>query len=147
MPIIRYSLGDVGRLLKKICSCGSQEQLFELMGRGYERIRVGSEFLTPEFICSHIDKIKGLSLHFQIRVGLENYMDKLTIIVESLQEDSDRSSLKNELQKSLGAVKYLVEEVEKKIIHPIEIIVLQPNKINRNPRTGKIKEIIDNRGQ
>jgi len=147
MPLVRYAIGDAGRLLKKQCLCGSKDQLFELAGRGDERIRVGFVFITPELICSHITKIEGLSLHFQINVSLENYMDKITIIVESLQEKNNEPLLKNKLLKSLNTIKYLTEEAESKRIHPIEVIILKPNTIVRNPQTGKIRSIIDSRGQ
>ncbi|MEG7979005.1 MAG: AMP-binding protein [Mollicutes bacterium UO1] len=147
MPIIRYELGDVGRLLKKNCPCGSADQLFELVGRGYERVRVGYTFITPEFVCSNITKIEGLSLHFQIIVSLENYMDKLTIIVESLQKNADDIKLQEELYKNLNTDKDLKEEIEAKRMHLLDVVIAQPNTITRNPRTGKIKNIIDARGQ
>jgi phenylacetate-coenzyme A ligase PaaK-like adenylate-forming protein len=144
MPLIRYELGDVGRIIIKKCSCGSEDQLFELIGRGYERIRIGYSFIDIKHMTEIISKIPELTPNFQIKVNLKNSRDQLTITIETINIQIV-SSLKDKFLKLLLEESLLYEDIEADIINPIEIKIVDLNTIERNSRTGKIKQFIDQR--
>lgn len=146
MPLIRYELGDVGKIIIKKCGCGSKDQLFELIGRGYERIRVGYNFIDIKQITEVISNIPELTHNFQVKVNLKNGRDQLIITIETIKIQT-ASLLKNKFLKKIIKETLLYEDIEADIINPIEIKIVDLNTIERNSRTGKIKQFIDLRGE
>lgn len=148
MPIIRYAIGDMGRFIDGQCACGSQDIRFELLGRCDDKLRVGmANYISPLDVAECIGKIKDLSLHFQIEVKLNNNIDELIISVEALSSNFDKIYLQKALLEQIMNIPGLVEDVRLGYLHLPIILILPPNSIKRNPRTGKITRTIDNRGK
>lgn len=63
MPIIRYSTGDRGRILSKLCSCGRISPLLELQGRGKDIILLPDDNTFSVFLFRTL---------FVNEIGLEN---------------------------------------------------------------------------
>jgi len=78
MPIIRYSIGDRGRILSKLCSCGRLSPLLEVQGRKNDNI------LLPDGSTFNVLLFRPLFLK---EIGLKNII-KYQIIqkeIDSLQ--------------------------------------------------------------
>lgn len=146
MPIIRYAIGDMGCFVDEECSCGSRDIRFELLGRCDDKLRIGCAIsILPADIAECIGKIKELSLHFQIEVKLNNNIDQLIISVEALSFKFDEFYLQKALLDEMMNISDIAENVKLRYIHIPIIVILPPNSIKRNPRTGKISKTIDNR--
>lgn len=148
MPLIRYDIGDMGRILTKKCTCGRQVKLMELLGRSDETLIIGGGNIQLDSIAQVVGHFDELSYHFRMTADLEGIKDRFTLEVETIKELDD--NMYQELEKKL--YEHLLHEKHEflgfmksgSIVPPI-VKVLPPNSLPRNPRTGKMKQTIDKR--
>lgn len=148
MPLIRYDIGDMGRILTRRCSCGRQVKLMELLGRSDDTVIIGGGNIQLDSIAQVISKYEQLSYHFRMVAELEDCKDKLTIEVETVKHMSQEEyeNLARQVYDTLLVEKHEFANFMKtgSIIPPV-IKVVAPDTLPRNPRTGKLKQVIDKR--
>ncbi len=148
MPIIRYDIGDRGRIAGSVCPCGRSDQLFELLGRSDDILNIGGYNVSPDHLASVLSKVAGLSPHFRMIARNDGPLTLLYVECESVapcsadQAEQWSALLQHELPETLAGIKALLNL--KSIALP-RFVVLQPGSIPRNPRTGKIRRVIDER--
>ncbi len=149
MPTIRYLVGDLGRLLEETCACGRRLRLMELLGRSDEALRIGPGQIVPQAVARAISEVRGLSYHFRMIARRQELDDLLVLEVEAKpglgpkeREEAGRELLPRLLQAIKPEVALAMERGE--VARP-RIVVLPPDSIPRNPRTGKIKQVVDER--
>lgn len=148
MPLVRYDIGDMGRILTKKCSCGRQLRLMELLGRSDDTLIIGGGNIQLDSIAQIVGKFPDLSMHFRMIAETENIKDKFTLEVETINELSDdvRLELSTKLYNQLLLDKHeFLSFMKTNSILPPVVNVVGPNSLPRNPRTGKLKQIIDKR--
>ncbi len=146
MPIVRYRTGDLGKFIKGKCPCGHPTPLFELLGRCDDVLRIGAMSIYPPMISEALSQVEGLSPLFQMIAEYDGVKEKLTIKIEALQKQDDYSSLSQKAYNALLSHDPELELVVKeKWLGDLIVEVIPPNSIPRNPRTGKIKKVIDKR--
>lgn len=145
MPTIRYEVGDVGRWVDKECQCGRKTRLFELLGRSDDIVIIGGANITPEVISTAIYPFETLSSHFQMHINLHNSnKDALTIFVEA--KDDDFEDITSEVKEAIFEIsKELKVMSHEGLISDIVVKIVPPNSLERNPKTGKIQLIVDER--
>jgi len=149
MPMIRYLVGDEGRILEQECPCGRQVRLMELLGRSDEAVRIGPGQIVPQAVARAIGQVEGLSYHFRMIARRQGLDDLLVVEVEAQPElgPPERERAGQELSRHL--LKTIKPEValamERGEVASPRIVVLPPESIPRNPRTGKIKQVVDER--
>jgi len=93
-PIIRYDLGDIGKIISEKCSCGVTLPLFEFCGRR------GDEILLPNHTKIRVVQIYGglmkaglarLAKQFQI---IQNRVDNLQLLIVPKKRISDADEIK-----------------------------------------------------
>lgn len=148
MPVIRYNVGDWGRIVAGDCPCGRTTLRFELLGRSDEVVVIGADNISIDTIANCIAWIEGLSQNFTIFGKYHNGLDLLEVQVESLEPLSEAEQTSASLQ--------LVEAILKEkaclsanlasgaVARPV-VTVLAPGELPRNPRTGKIKRVVEER--
>lgn len=148
MPIIRYEIGDLGRIITEKCACGRTLKLMELLGRADEVLIIGGANISQDSIAKAISKVDGLSFHFKMTAKLSEMHDLLVVEVEALEKISEEKGreLESKLYASLLSEKPEFESFLKtqSIAKPI-VKVLNPGELPRNPRTGKVKHMSDER--
>jgi phenylacetate-coenzyme A ligase PaaK-like adenylate-forming protein len=120
----------------------------ELLGRSDDTLIIGGYNITPSVISKLISHFDELSYHFQIVADNIEAKDVLQINIET-KGDQEKTKLK-ELAKQFFA--YLLAE-EKALSFFLEtgatmapvISIENPGTLPRNPKTGKIKQVIDKR--
>lgn len=148
MPIIRYDIGDRGRMIGQACPCGRTESLFELLGRSDDILNIGGYNVSPDYLASVLAKVPGLSPHFRMIARNDGPLPLLYVECESVAPCSADEAhewsalLQHELPVALAGIRTLLNL--KSIAIP-RFVVLQPGSIPRNPRTGKIRRVIDER--
>ena len=148
MPIIRYDIGDRGRIVEQACPCGRTDPLFELLGRSDDILNIGGYNVSPDHLASVLAKVTGLSPHFRMIARNDGPLALLYVECESLapcsadEAEQWSAMLLHELTETLAAIKKLLND--KSIATP-RFVVLQPGSLPRNPRTGKIRRVIDER--
>ena len=148
MPIIRYRVGDLGRWAAGSCGCGRKEPLFEILGRCDDRIHVGGAHLFVNDLQSALGGVPELSFNFQVVIEKKGHRDELRIKVEVKTEKDLQNSkvLAARLWEEISAYcEDLRESVKTKLLDRPAIEILSPNAIERVPRTGKIRRVVDKR--
>ena len=148
MPLIRYDIGDMGRILTRKCSCGRQVRLMELMGRSDDTLIIGGGNIQLSAIANVVGNFPELSFHFRMIAEIDDVKDRFILEVESLETLSTDETAYLEKrdydQLLLEKHEFLAFMKSNSIKAPV-IRVLPPDTIPRNPRTGKIKQTIDRR--
>lgn len=148
MPVIRYNVGDRGRIVPGSCSCGRTSLRFELLGRSDEVVVIGADNITIDAVASCVAQVEGLSQNFVIHGQLQAGLDLLRVRVESVAPlaTSHREELARQLVEVLLREKpALAANVASCSAARPLAEVLEPGALPRNPRTGKIKRVIEER--
>ncbi len=144
MPTVRYEVGDLCRWVEMKCKCGRKTRILELLGRSDDIVIIGGGNITPDVISKAVYPFDMLSTHFQMHVKLENNKDLLEIMVEAKEDEfTDISAQVREAIMKLS--KELSVMYENGLINDVKVTIVKPNTIPRNPKTGKISLIKDER--
>lgn len=145
MPIIRYPVGDRGIWIEEQ---GSKNRKFKILGRSEEGARIGvvTMYVDNFLHILHLMKPVFHAANFQMVIDHIGKLDKLTlrIVVEDPGAVQPRWEEKL-LQTIFSERPEFKEEIEINGVHPIGIEWIGPDELSVNPRTGKIRRIIDNR--
>ncbi len=144
MPTIRYEVGDLCRWVEMECQCGRKTRILELLGRSDDIVIIGGGNITPEVISTAIYPFDELSSHFQMIVSLEKGKDSLKVIVEA-KEDLFKDISGEVRNAILKLSKELNVMLENGLIASVNVQIVKPNTLPRNPKTGKISLIKDQR--
>jgi len=148
MPLIRYDIGDMGRILKESCSCGRKTRLLELLGRSDDILIIGGYNISPSVISQIIGFFDKLSFHFQVCADIREGKAVLQVNIETNKNTtaSERKELEQQfLERLIFEENVLRLTIQSKGILTPEINVSNPGTLLRNPKTGKIKQVIDKR--
>lgn len=146
MPVVRYRTGDMGRFLSRSCTCSHNTPLFELLGRSDDVLRIAAMSIYPAMISESIAKVEQLSSLFQVIGEYAGVKEKVTIKVEAREKSEDYSSIADSFRKILLEQNPELNLVLKeKWMEGLSIEIVPPKSLPRNPRTGKIRQVIDKR--
>jgi phenylacetate-coenzyme A ligase PaaK-like adenylate-forming protein len=144
MPTVRYEVGDLCRWVEMECNCGRKTRILELLGRSDDIVIIGGGNITPEVISKAIYPFDSLSSHFQMIVKLVRGKDTLEVVVEAKEEHFDDISVQVK-EAILKLSKELAVMLSNGLIHDVSVHIVKPNTLPRNPKTGKISLIKDER--
>lgn len=148
MPVIRYNVGDRGRIITGHCPCGRTTRRFELLGRSDEVVVIGADNVSIDVIASCVAEVAGLSQNFAIYGKSLGGLDLLEVRVESMEPLSEaaQATLSPKLVETILREKpVMASNLASGIIAKPVVTVLAPQELPRNPRTGKIKRVIEER--
>ncbi|HOY68081.1 MAG TPA: acyl-CoA reductase [Candidatus Ozemobacteraceae bacterium] len=141
MPVVRYRTGDLGRWADMDeCACGFAGRTFELLGRCDDLIVIGGINLMPSDVAPGLATL-AVSQNFQIVARQKNARDHLLLRLEAEKPLPDEAVVE-----ALKQGSYKIAETLNDRWLTIEIEWFSPGGLPRNPRTGKIKTVIDERG-
>jgi phenylacetate-coenzyme A ligase PaaK-like adenylate-forming protein len=145
-PLVRYRVGDRARWLGSRCACGRTTPLFELLGRGDDILRIGFDSIDYRYIQECVGRVKGLSGTVQMRKEREAGRDRLVVLVETrvpaLARPARASALEREI---LSRRPTLDKGVAQKAVWPVRVELVGEGRLPRNPRTGKLIRVVDDR--
>ncbi len=147
MPTIRYEVGDLGRWVDETCECERKTRVFELLGRSDDVLIIGGGNLHPEVVAEAVYEVDGLSNHFQLIAEILDKKDRLRVKVEAMSDNESRyKEMAEKLKKAIyDKSKELRALFDRGLINDVAVEIVKPNEIERNPRTGKIRLIVDKR--
>ena len=145
MPIIRYPAGDMAMWVEDE---GAVDRKLKIMGRSNEGARVGPATLYLEdvrnLLTRHMQRFEALG--FQLVLSHFDHKDCCDIVVgidSDEQKHAELSSLL--LEDLLSERKMLKDLIKQDLIHPLKLSFVSFADLERNPRTGKLKQVIDRR--
>ncbi|RCK79377.1 MAG: Phenylacetate-coenzyme A ligase [Candidatus Ozemobacter sibiricus] len=141
MPVVRYRTGDLGRWVSMAeCPCGFRGRTFELLGRCDDQLVIGGINLLPPDVAAGLALLPGVSPNFQVVARTQDRHDLLVVRLEAEHPLPDATVIE-----ALKKGSYKIAEALTKRWLVIEIEWFKPGGIPRNPRTGKLKTIIEER--
>ena len=129
MPIVRYPVGDMAKWHKL-------GESFEILGRADEGARIGPVTVNRDDIANVVSKLSD-QISFQLVINRFEGKDQLVV---QYQGHLDNCLALTTLLKER---KMLAESIEKGLIASPKFIAVE--QLERNPRTGKLKFVIDKR--
>jgi len=145
-PLVRYRVGDRARWLGSRCPCGRTTPLFELLGRGDDILRIGFDSIDYRYIQECVSRVKGLSGTVQMQKQREAGRDRLVVRVETCVPAQARPARASALVREiLSRRPTLDKSVAQNTIWPLRVELLDEGRLPRNPRTGKLIRVIDDR--
>ena len=141
-PLIRYAIGDAGRIIPRPCPCGRPARSFELLGRADDAVAVGNMNVRHRDIAA---ALKGLPVSaLQLVARSSERGETLAVRVETPAGASPKlaDGLRAALLKS---TEKLAERLADGSLKALAIELHRPGELPRNPRTGKLKSPVDER--
>jgi phenylacetate-CoA ligase len=146
MPMLRYDIGDLGRWIEGPCGCGRTTRRFELLGRSDDVLNFGAAKLGPDVVAQAVKETPGLSPVFQMIARFDGVADQLLVRVEREGSATDDAARGERLAERLRtSTKELKTFLEHKLIGGVSVEVVPPGGLPRNPRTGKVRLVIEER--
>ena len=149
-PIIRYRIGDMGKILPTTCSCGDENMVLSLEGRAGEDFKIGGAYISMNSVENALKDFvssDGISANYLFILDDvdENRMDVILRVESSDIKKSKplANSIKEALKKEIDELK--VGEELNYITTKVEFVEI--GELPRSPITGKIKHLSDLRVQ
>ena len=147
MPTIRFDVGDMGAWAERPAG-GRRLRRFDLLGRSDEVLIIGAFNISLEMVAGILAQVPGLSGHFRMIGRTQGMLDQLVIEVESEVplSGAETAALEAEILQVLHHEKkeFRTWLATGAIAEP-RAAVLPPDGLPRNPRTGKIKAVVEER--
>jgi len=145
MPVLRYPVGDRGAWREP---AGTPDRKFALLGRSEEAARVGLVKLYVEDVRQALGALRSeLQISdFQLIVVHHDLRDGLIVRLatgDHRGRDAAAARIVAELHRARPLYEQFVREAK---IHPIRVEWVRPGELEKNPRTGKLRRVVDRRG-
>lgn len=153
MPLIRYRIGDLGRMVVGPCPCGREAPRLELLGRADDVAVVGGYNLAYASFLQVVERYPGLLSSPQLELQQPGHRDRLVVKVEHGGESGAAGAaevpdeaIAAELREAfLAEVPEIQKAISSGMLEEIEVRVLPSGGLERLDRTGKIVHVIDRR--
>lgn len=143
MPILRYPAGDRAQWVEPP---GAKNRKFLLLGRSDEGARIASLTVRYDDIGQLLEKFSSRlkNLQFQLVVERKKGRDGLTVRLSTATQASVRRACKKRILKSILEFHPIYKKfVDEGKINPVVLEWREPGHLELNPRTGKLKRILD----
>ncbi|MBF0407842.1 MAG: hypothetical protein HQM10_10840 [Candidatus Riflebacteria bacterium] len=140
-PLIRYEIGDLGRIVPGKCSCGRNMRMMEYLGRADDIIVVGMlNVCYQDFRVA----LRDFSIQeFQIAAKNENGKEYIALRAETdCPSDEMKSKMLREIYRNVSKIE---DQVRSGFLTKIDIEFYPPGGLPRNSRSGKLKTLVDER--
>ena len=118
------------------------------MACGADALIIGGGNIKLTDIAQIVGKVEGLSMHFRMMARTENAKDRFIVEAETVEKISpeEMDLLRQELHRRLMEDKHEFAAFLKtgSILEPL-VRIVEPDSLPRNRRTGKLKQVIDER--
>ncbi|MCX5795600.1 MAG: hypothetical protein NTY77_08920 [Elusimicrobia bacterium] len=140
-PLLRYAIGDAGRIVTGACPCGRPARRFELLGRCDDMLAMANMNVRHRDFAAALQGLPVSALQIAALSGKGG--ESLAVRVET---PSAQPALAKRLRRVLLArMEKLGERLADGTLHSLDLSLHEPGALPRNPRTGKLKSPIDER--
>ncbi len=139
--LLRYEIGDLGRLVPGPCPCGRQTSRFELLGRYGDVFRAGGVFLSYEKFAAILGDQVG---EFQLVIS-RDVLDRLDLRASPSTSSADAINTETLRSACLAAYPDLREVVEHDRTLHFQVTGVESKDLERTAGSGKLRHVIDSR--
>lgn len=147
MPIIRYPVGDRA-IWKEAANSDNQDRKYQILGRSEEAARVGPVSVYFEDMRSVLLAM-DLPFHvsaFQLLISHDELKDLLTLRLATKSRPENYQQFERQIADRFGKErKMFADAMNDQKIHPLKIEWVDQADLDINPRTGKLRRVIDRR--
>ena len=121
---------------------------FSLVGRSEAGARIGPVTFNRDDMIEILGtaNLQSNVSNFQFIIEHELGVDKLKILLSLVDDNSNDKKICQTLEEIIYTERKMFKEsLDKKIIAPIEVLVVKNCDLVQNPRTGKLSLVVDNR--
>lgn len=141
-PLIRYRIGDVGRIFEHKCGCGVTGRVLEYLGRSDGLIKARSETMLYSDLLRELE-LFGVS---QLQVEVTSQDRKETVIVRTESpEPLDPGAVRDHLAARFELLGVAQDFETSDDFFGFEVECLAQGELPRNPVSGKVRTVIDRR--
>ena len=145
MPVVRYPVGDRGRWLDPP---GTPGRRFKVLGRTEKGARLGPMTLYMEDFQLALETVAAQTgfATFQVLIDHEDRRDRCTLRVAVPKPERVPAEMSAAVAAELYKQRAMFPEcVEKAVVHPLVVEWVPPGELLTNPRTGKLRQLLDRR--
>lgn len=145
MPIIRYPAGDRAMWQE---APGTPDRKFKILGRSEEGARVGPMTLYVEDIWHVLEPFRSdLEIaNFQMVVTHHDKKDLMTLRIAAHGSAARLAQAAEQVTAAIYASRPLyVDLLQQGLVHPLKVEWVDASALVINPRTGKLKRVLDQR--
>ena len=140
VPLIRYLVGDQGRFVEGVCACGRTDRVLEYQGRADNFISIG----LMNVPYSDLERgLEGVPYSLLQVVGKTDSRGE--VLALHLERTEDSWSAEKVRAMVLERIPAFRKRLEDGSLAELEIRFFKNGGLPRNPRTGKVKLILDQR--
>jgi phenylacetate-CoA ligase len=138
-PVIRYRTRDLTRIIEEPCACGRTLRRMErILGRTDDMLIIKGVNVYPMQIEAVLFDIEGTEPHYQIIVEREGRLDKITVLVEVVEE-----IFFDQMKKQRQLVDHIKKRLAGELGIGIDVKLVEEKSLERFE--GKAQRVIDKR--
>ncbi|MGD9787885.1 MAG: hypothetical protein AB7U30_08020 [Sulfuricellaceae bacterium] len=145
MPVIRYPAGDRAIWLEEE---GPPDRKFKILGRSEEGARVGPITLYVEDVWHILEPFRDRLqiVNFQMVIDHYQQRDQMTLRIAVHGGDAELAAAKESVIATVYANRPMFPELLRQgLVHPLAVEWVSAADLEINPRTGKLKRVLDRR--
>jgi len=140
-PLIRYELGDAGRIVPGGCECGRTNRVLEYLGRSDDTVCVALMNVSYRDFTSALQALPLSALQLAAKNNEEGEFIELRIETV-LPTEEMRVQVVDAVCAAMPTLKKRLEDGS---LTRLEVQLCAPGALPRNPRSGKIRNVVDER--
>jgi phenylacetate-CoA ligase len=139
-PLIRYRIGDLGRILPHECGCGVSGRVLEYLGRSDGQIKVKGRTVLYGEIMAELARFRVSQL--QVEIDSQGGRESVTVRTES-PERLDPDTVRDHLKSCFEVLSDYHSFDESLDVFEFAVECRAEGELPRNAVSGKIKTVID----
>lgn len=140
-PLIRYELGDAARIIPGPCECGRTNRVLEYLGRSDDTVCVALMNVSYRDFTTALKALPISAMQLAAKNNEEGEFIELRIETVFPTEET-RQQIVNAICEAMPTLKKRLEDGS---LSRLEIQLSVPGSLPRNARSGKIRNVVDER--
>ncbi|MEK7721187.1 MAG: hypothetical protein AAB359_02225, partial [Elusimicrobiota bacterium] len=141
-PLIRYDIGDLGRIVPGSCACGRTARVLEFLGKSGDEVVIGCLNLKYREIRSALKKFSFTELQVAAKNSVNGEILALRLETPDFSSKTLKCGVYNGVLEGMPAVKRRLESGD---IYKLEVELHKPGSLPRTITSRKVKNVIDER--
>jgi len=141
-PLIRYDVGDLGRIVPGSCACGRTARVLEFLGKSGDEVVLGCMNLKYRELRSALKKFSFTELQVAAKNSVNGEILALRLETPEFSSKTLKSGVYSGVLEGLPAIK---SSLKSGSLHKLEIELHKPGSLPRIPSSRKVKNVIDER--
>ncbi|GAB7184320.1 hypothetical protein ATKI12_4151 [Kitasatospora sp. Ki12] len=141
-PLIRYRIGDIGRIFPHSCGCGLTGRVLEYLGRSDGQIKAHAQTMLYADIVAELAPFEVSQV--QVEVASKDRHESIVIRTESARP-LDPAVVKAHLESKFSLLGSQQEWETDELLFHFAVECLGEGELPRHPVSGKVRGVIDRR--